>query len=336
MAKIFFTIPQTERRRRRRIGMFYENGGGNHGTVAQSGAYGGKNGSVPVRESGDSQQGYGTRGGSSAAASAGSSGGSYEAGSFDDYYNRLISALHSYGISMSLPTLDELYSQLAAFLRPSVDAAIENRRRYGDTAMAELDADAYSRGMGGSSYLSSMKNREQDSIARDIASLESGYTSTLAEYLYNASQELAGIQAQFAAMQLQHRYDMQKLHAQQQYAAAHAGSGSSAHGASAGNGLNGGAEGIADGGSVFTDEDYYANYSAYMVYFECISEQDRYNAFHSNLGYWAEIREDMRRCLTEEAYEQLRALYDPSCSGSGHHGGRGSRPDGLAGAHIHD
>ena len=36
---------------------------------------------------------------------------------------------------MSLPTLDELYSQLSAFLRPSVDAAIENRRRYGDTSV---------------------------------------------------------------------------------------------------------------------------------------------------------------------------------------------------------
>ncbi|MBR5949487.1 MAG: hypothetical protein IKZ82_12705, partial [Clostridia bacterium] len=120
----------------------------------------------------------------------------YDAGSFEDYYSRLIAALHSYGIDMALPTLDELYNQLSSFLRPSVDAAIEGRQRYGETVMAELDADAYSRGMGSSSYLSSMKNREYDDIANDIASMESSYNSTLAEYLYNASNELANIQAQ--------------------------------------------------------------------------------------------------------------------------------------------
>ncbi len=335
MAKTFLTVPRTDNRRRRRIGMFYENGGNGSGESGGSGSRGGRNGSVPVRESGDAQ--YAPRGGyssgsgpASASGSAGSAG--YEAGSFDDYYNRLISALHSYGISMSLPTLDELYSQLSAFLRPSVDAAIENRRRYGDTAMAELDADAYSRGMGGSSYLSSMKNREQDSIARDIAQLESGYTSTLAEYLFNASKELQSIQAQFAAMQLQHSYDMQKLYAQQHYQQQHSSSGGSSHsvGAQAGGGS------AQTGENPYTDEEYAANYSAYMVYFECISERERYDAFHSNLGYWAEIREDMRRCLTEEAYEQLRALYDPSYSGSGHHSGRGSRPDGIGGVHTHD
>ena len=119
-----------------------------------------------------------------------------QGGSIDDYYGSIISTLHNYGASPDLPGLENLYSQLEAFLRPAVDSAIEDRRNYGMTAMAELDADAYSRGMGGSTYLSSMKKREYDSIARDIARLESEYSAELAQYVYNASVEFARIRAQ--------------------------------------------------------------------------------------------------------------------------------------------
>ena len=131
----------------------------------------------------------------SAPNSAGSAQGA-QSGSIDDYYGSIISTLQSYGASPDLPGLESLYSQLEAFLRPAVDAAIEDRRNYGMTAMAELDADAYSRGMGGSTYLSSMKKREYDSIARDIARLESDYSAELAQYVYNASVEFARIRAQ--------------------------------------------------------------------------------------------------------------------------------------------
>ena len=118
--------------------------------------------------------------------SANGSGGSGNGGN----YASLIETLNRYGISFDLPSLSSLYSQLSAFLRPSVDAAIEDRRSYGDYTLAELDADAYSRGMGGSTYLSSMKMREYDSIARDVAKLESNYDSKIAEYMYNAQTAL--------------------------------------------------------------------------------------------------------------------------------------------------
>lgn len=136
-------------------------------------------------------------------------------GSFEDYYTRLLETLHGYGVALTLPTLEELYSQLEQFLRPAVDSAIDNRREHGETTLAELDADAYSRGMGGSTYLSGMKRREYDAVAADIAMLEANYNAQLAKYLYEATQELAGIQQSFAEMQLRHRQDMQKLRAQQ-------------------------------------------------------------------------------------------------------------------------
>lgn len=325
MAKTFFTAPRLTKKRRRT-----ENFGADNTAGGASYNTGAKAASIPVRGDRENGGGTGSAAGTAPGANGGSAGG-YDTGSFEDYYTRLISALHSYGISMSLPTLDELYAQLSAFLRPSVDAAIENRRRHGDTVMAELDADAYSRGMGGSSYLSSMKGREYDNIERDVAALETGYTSTLAEYLYNASQELAGIQAQFAAMQLQHQYDMQKLHAQQQYASGRYGS----HGSGSGTGGSGSA-GSESSGPALTEHDYEANYSAYDVYMQCISDEDRYRLFHSSEAKWAAIREDMLSCLTPEGYEMLRSLYDPSYTGPGHHGGRGQRPDGLAGVHTHD
>ena len=105
-------------------------------------------------------------------------------GSFEDYYTRLLETLHGYGVALTLPTLEELYSQLEQFLRPAVDSAIDNRREHGETTLAELDADAYSRGMGGSTYLSGMKRREYDAVAADIAMLEANYNAHLAKYLY--------------------------------------------------------------------------------------------------------------------------------------------------------
>ena len=51
---------------------------------------------------------------------------------------------------------------------------------------AELDADAWSRGMGESTYLTDVKDRQMRSEAQDVGTLESNYASTLAGHLYDA------------------------------------------------------------------------------------------------------------------------------------------------------
>ena len=275
--------------------------------------------------------------------------------------------MHSYGIDMALPTLDELYNQLASFLRPSVDAAIAGRQRYGETVMAELDADAYSRGMGSSSYLSSMKNREYDDIANDIAAMESNYNSTLAEYLYNASNELANIQAQFAAMNRQHElemqrqlqqqafeaeqerlrraYEMERLRQQQEFeramrasSASGAGSGSGS-GSGRGSGSGGGGRGGSSGSSHSTNSGgssgesaqggTEADYYNYTVYLNSLSSSDRNNVFNSSSAYWTAIRDELRRNLTPSQYERLRAAFDPRYNGGGGGGGYGSHRPGM-------
>lgn len=269
--------------------------------------------------------------------------------SFDEYYNKLIKTLQSYGISMTLPSLDEIRAQLTAFLRPSVDAAIENRKSYGDTVMAELDADAYSRGMGGSSYLSSMKKREYDGIGRDISAMETNYASTMAQYLYNASNELQSIQAKFAQMALENAYEekrlkqqrefeMQKLYAQQAHDekmrllamqakpsyTGSGGSGGSSGGGKSGKGGNSGEGGAVNNGKGFTEEQYQNNYTGYSVYLKSLSESERYNVFNSGEAKWAELREELMRNLTPELYQKLKTAFNPKSGGSGK--GPGSAP----------
>lgn len=102
-----------------------------------------------------------------------------------DYYTKLAEKLRSYGVK-SIPSFAELYKLFEGLLRPAIEAAIKARSSAGRTNMAEIDADAYARGMGGSSYISSMKKREMDNVSSDVIRLEGQYTSSMAEYLYKA------------------------------------------------------------------------------------------------------------------------------------------------------
>lgn len=80
----------------------------------------------------------------------------------------------------------ELSSGIASWLRPSYDKAIAERKELTENYHAELDADAISRGMGASTYVSSVKSRQRDAEARDIASYETDYAAQLAKQLTEA------------------------------------------------------------------------------------------------------------------------------------------------------
>ena len=84
---------------------------------------------------------------------------------FQEYYDTILGALNVPSISVSVPSKAELKEDISGYLRPGVDLAISKRRAAGETAKAELDADAVSRGMGASTYVSSMKEREDDDVA---------------------------------------------------------------------------------------------------------------------------------------------------------------------------
>lgn len=206
-------------------------------------------------------------------------------------YASLIETLNRYGISLDLPSLSSLYSQISAFLRPSVDAAIEDRRGYGDYTLAELDADAYSRGMGGSTYLSSMKMREYDSIARDVAKLESNYNSEIAEYMYNAQKTLNEMKLKLAELQLSHDFNMEELERQHQNALEQL------------RYRNELASQQEDGGS--EDEEFNRVYDEYYSYMLALTPDERNSFLTSNKKFWKNLRESAKSALGGKGYHQL-------------------------------
>jgi peptidoglycan hydrolase-like protein with peptidoglycan-binding domain len=80
-------------------------------------------------------------------------------------------------------------AQLRDALRPGVDAAIERRRELTEENMAELDTDAWARGMGRSTYVTDMKDRQMDEEAEDIAEMEAAYSAALAQAFMQAQQD---------------------------------------------------------------------------------------------------------------------------------------------------
>ena len=98
-------------------------------------------------------------------------------------------------LSQSMPTVsytpmsrEEIQADLTAALRPGYDLAIENRKKQTATNKANIDADAAARGMGASTWVTDVKDREQDAEADDIAMMESNYNAAIAQQLMSALQ----------------------------------------------------------------------------------------------------------------------------------------------------
>ncbi|MEN6635886.1 MAG: hypothetical protein ABFC56_08555 [Clostridiaceae bacterium] len=105
---------------------------------------------------------------------------------------------------------DEIRSAVAAWLRPSYTQAITNRQEQTRQNKANLDADAIARGMGASTYVTDVKNRQQNAETSDIASLEADYGSTLSKYVLDGvdnDQDRALEAEKFNAEQRQSAYD---------------------------------------------------------------------------------------------------------------------------------
>ncbi len=105
---------------------------------------------------------------------------------FWEYYNSILSTMTVPTLDVDVPTKSEVAADISEFLRPSYDTAIDERKQAGRSNMAEIDADAAARGMGSSTFVTSMKAREQDDVSDDIAKYETDYASTLAKSVYDA------------------------------------------------------------------------------------------------------------------------------------------------------
>ena len=116
--------------------------------------------------------------------------------------------------------LDEktLAERIGAVLRPVYDKAIAAVFRNNRRSDAELDADAISRGMGSSSFVTDVKRRQDSAAADDVSELETEYGAKLADQLYkamegerdrqlevdkfNAQQQSAALEQAFSAAQV--------------------------------------------------------------------------------------------------------------------------------------
>ena len=104
-------------------------------------------------------------------------------GSVNDWSDLAKMVLEGY----NLPTTDkdEIKSYVESYLRTAYDRSIENRRKQTEADRAMIDLDAYSRGMGGSTWVTDAKQRLQDAEADDIAKMEANYQAGLNEAVLN-------------------------------------------------------------------------------------------------------------------------------------------------------
>lgn len=109
----------------------------------------------------------------------------YSTTDLDALQRQIYSKLTVPTISYDMPTKQEIAAEISAYLRPSYDQAIDRRKKQTLYNRAEIDADAASRGMGRSSYVTDVKDQAMDAEASDISSLESNYNASLLEGVMN-------------------------------------------------------------------------------------------------------------------------------------------------------
>ena len=83
-------------------------------------------------------------------------------------------------------TTDEIRSQVAAAIRPTVDQSINTLKSNVTSQRASVDADAASRGMGRSTFVTDIKARLSRAEQENVANIESNYGATLAQRVSEA------------------------------------------------------------------------------------------------------------------------------------------------------
>lgn len=234
---------------------------------------------------------------------------------FNRYYQAILGQLNVPSVSPNIPSADTLRSQWQEALRPSVDAAISRRQTASQANRAELDADAVSRGMGGSSYVSSLKERESADAQADIGQMEAQYGATLAERIAASLQSydqmrLAAQQsnqqaqqaAQQAAMGMAGDWYANYTAQQNALTLAQAQAGAKAAASGSRSAASGGSSAGARVSSNLTASDY-------LSYVERLPENDREQLFTSDQSYWKVRRDELQAALGGGTYEALRRRY---------------------------
>lgn len=225
---------------------------------------------------------------------------------FDGYYNAIKNSLSVPTVTVKPPRKDEVSSMWSGILRPSADAAIEKRNRAAERDMAELDADAVSRGMGGSTYVTSVKAREMEEAQDDIGEIEAQYGAVLAERIYDtlsqydqmslsAQQYNTSAAAAAAETALSMASDWYSQYLAQQNAAMER----QASGRSSGS--YGGSSGSSKKSGLSTAD--------YTEYVRNLTPAQQKLLFNSSTEYWSSRRDEIFSALGSALYENLKKQY---------------------------
>lgn len=222
---------------------------------------------------------------------------------FNSYYQTILNQIGIPSMSVNTPSTQEIRDQWQSALRPSVDAAIARRQSAGRTAQAELDADAVSRGMGSSSYLSSVKSREGAKTQEDIGQMEAHYGATLAERIAASLQSYE--QMRLSAEQ----YNLQAQQNARQAALNLAGDWYENYTAQQNALMQAAAKPAASKSAAPAKASSSLNTSDYLYYVDHLSESDRRQLFTSGQSYWKVRREELMDALGSGSYLSLRDRY---------------------------
>ena len=165
--------------------------------------------------------------------STGTGSGSGATPSFESIFEEMLKRYLPETVSFTPLGEDVLRETISNWLRPAYEQAIRSRRERTERQNAELDADAWARGMGASTYVTDVKDRAFRSEAQDVSDLESDYASALAGQLYDAmraQQEQKIAVDQFNAEQINHARERAADEAQALYSAYLAAGGGSGKG----------------------------------------------------------------------------------------------------------
>ncbi|MEG1772517.1 MAG: hypothetical protein RR352_04445 [Clostridia bacterium] len=195
-------------------------------------------------------------------------------------------------------TSDQLMALLNAFLRPATDAAIKSRERAGAYNNAETDADAASRGMLGSTYVTSMKEREFSDMQDDIGDIEAQYSAALASYLYDAMFQIAEMKNDREEFDREMDYKYDVLREREN------GSGRGSSGRGAGRGKTRQEKETED----------------FLEYIDGLSDADIRLLYYDTSKYWRERRKMISDVMGEDAFNAVMEDYMRKISDVGHAG----------------
>ena len=240
--------------------------------------------------------------------------------SFESLFRKMLERYVPETVEFRPVSEDVLRDTISNWLRPAYEQAIQSRRERTERINAELDADAWSRGMGESTYLTDVKERQLRGEAQDVDTIESNYAATLAGELYNAikSQQEQKIEVdRFNAEQINaaHRHAAEAAEALYQTylnAAAAKTGGSSGSGGTAGKTTGGSG---ADWSDAFDVKTYLegrigkADYRTVVNLLSRMTSDERRQLYDRGNASYAKLRAEILNGIGAKKYAELMTQY---------------------------